>query len=198
MIKKQFLFLLFILFLFFPAMTYAETIILELNANSTDVEGKFETKFQGYETDLRLGGGILFSKDNNLISNITFSLKDDIFIPALTLGLGFKGIYGRTEIDDTDYTVMALGFLLLGEYDFRKDYTQLPISIAANFSFSPTPLSFMDTVQYMDFMIALYFHIVDNASILAGYRNMESKITTDPNDVNKTDDAIFFGCRLSF
>ncbi len=197
MIKKPFL-ILFILFLSFPAMVYAETITLELNANSTDVEGKFETKLQRYETDLRLGGGILFSKDNNLISNITFSLKDDIFIPALTLGLGFKGIYGRTDIDDTDYNVMALGFLLLGEYDFRKDYTQLPISIAANFSFSPTPLSFMDTEQYMDFNIALYFHIVDNASILAGYRNIETNINTDPDEVKETDDAIFFGCRLSF
>lgn len=186
--------------LILPAMSFAETYTLELNANTTDVEGKAEVKFQGYETDVRFGGGILYSDDEYLLTNVTLSLKDDIFTPALNLGLGFKGIYGRKEYEniDTDYNAMAVGFLLLAEYDFRKDYTQLPVSIGTNFSFSPKPLCFMDCEQYLDFMVAVYFHIVDNAAILAGYRYSEMEIDMDPGKDTSSYDAFYFGCRLSF
>ena len=67
---------LIMLVLLIPSILNAQTISLELNANTTDVEGKAEARLQGYEADISIGGGIIFSKDDNLISNLTFSLKD--------------------------------------------------------------------------------------------------------------------------
>lgn len=199
MTKKTFM-LFCIILMTCPAILLAETVTLELNANTEDVEGKAEFKLQQYETDVTLGGGLLYCKDDILVSNVSISIRDDIFSPALNLGLGFKGTYAREEIDnsDDDFNAMAIGFLLLGEYDFRKDYTKLPISIATNFSFSPAPLSFMDIDQYMDFMIALYFHIVENAAIVGGYRYIEMKIDAEPRDVTIDHDSAYFGCRISF
>lgn len=183
-----------------PAILFAETVTLELNANTEDVEGKAEFKLQQYEADVVLGGGVLFSKDDFLISNVSISVRDDMFTPALTLGLGFKGTYGRKEIEhsDDDFNASAIGFLFLGEFDFREVDTKIPLSIATNVSFSPDPLSFMDIDQYMDFMVALYVHIVKNAAVVVGYRYIEMKIDTDPGEVTSDYDSAYFGCRISF
>lgn len=199
MIRKTFL-LICIFCMTCPAILFAETVTLELNANTEDVEGKAEFKLQQYEADVALGGGVLFSKDDFLISNVSISVRDDMFTPALTLGLGFKGTYGRKEIEhsDDDFNASAIGFLFLGEFDFREVDTKIPLSIATNVSFSPDPLSFMDIDQYMDFMVALYVHIVKNAAVVVGYRYIEMKIDTDPGEVTSDYDSAYFGCRISF
>jgi len=195
---KRFFLTLVLMTIVFPGTSLGETFTLELNANATDVEGKIEARLPRYETSLNLGAGVLYGKDERLISNLNFFLKDEIFIPALTLGLGFKGLYGYVTSNDTDYDIAGLGFLVLGEYDFRIDYPRIPVLISANSSLVPSPLCFKDGEQYFDFVLTAYVYIVNNAALLAGYRNINTKLEVDTNKFSEKDNAVFFGCRILF
>lgn len=195
---KKILLALALTLLIFPGISFGETFTIELNANSSDVEGKFEARLPGYETSLNLGGGVLYGKDERLISNVNFFLKDEIFLPALTLGLGFKGIYGYQTYGDTNYDIAGLGFLLLGEYDFRIDYPRVPILISVNSSLVPGPLAFKYAEQYFDVVLTAYVYLVDNAALLVGYRNIDIKLKIDDTQYREKDNAAFFGCRILF
>jgi len=188
--------LILLLTLAFPFSSYGERLGFEINANTSDVEGKIDVRIPHYETDLFAGVGGLYSEDNYFISNVNFFLRDEIFSPALTLGLGFKGVYGRAEIDDTDYDLASLNFALLGRYDFRRDNYQLPISVEAGFSAATKPLCFNDTERYIDFSCTVYGHIVNNAAVLVGGRYLDIRFDEGAGEVKTRDHAIFFGCKL--
>ena len=172
---------------------------LEVNVNASDVEGKFEFRLPHYETDIIPGAGVLFSDDNYLISNINLSIRDEVFSPALSLGIGFKGSFGTVEQGPgSDYDLGALGFLLVGEYDFRKEAETVPVSLVAVFSGSPDPLCLMDTERYFDFSFTVYGHLIKHASVLAGYRYLNAHFGEDRNAATVTDSAVFVGCKLHF
>ncbi|MDY6844757.1 MAG: hypothetical protein SVW57_11755, partial [Thermodesulfobacteriota bacterium] len=138
--------------LMLPSISQAETLSFEINANSDDIEGKVEAQFYIYETPLHAGFGIIYSDKDYILSNLNFALKSEIFISALTLGLGFKGVFGEADIALKEFDVGVLSFLIQGEYDFRKDISNLPISICLSFSVAPDPLSFSDTERYYEFV----------------------------------------------
>lgn len=190
-----------ILFLFLPVMAFGETTGLELNVNASDVEGKFEFRLPDYEADIMPGAGVLFSDDNYLLSNLNISIRDQIFSPALSLGVGFKGTFGTVEKPNSggNYDLGAFGFLLIGEYDFRQDpNVAVPVSLVATFSGSPDPLCFMDTERFFDFTFTVYGHIIKHASILAGYRHLNFHFGENANEVTVNDNAVFVGCKLHF
>jgi hypothetical protein len=186
------------LFFFFTNYAFCEMAGLELNVNTSDVEGKFEFILPHYEMNIMPGAGVLYSDDHYLISNINLSVRDQVFSPALSLGLGFKGTFGTAEQNNIDYDAGVLGFLLIGEYDFRKDYTAAPISIVATFSGAPDPLCLMDTDRFFDFSFTVYGHIIKNASVLAGYRHLNFQFGENRNEVKIIDNAFYLGCKLYF
>jgi len=193
----------FILIIFFVFPGFAlgeETAGIEVNVNSSDVEGKFEFRLPRYETNIIAGAGVLYSDNNYLISNLNISLEDQVFVQPLSFGIGFKGSFGTAEKYNIDYDMASIGFLLTGEYDFRKheDRLNIPVSIKSTFSISPEPLCFIDTKQYFDFTFTVYWHVLKNASILAGYRHLDFRFKKSTETLNKTDDSMFLGCKLHF
>ncbi len=182
----------------FSGISFGETFTIELNANSSDVEGKIEARLPRYETSLNMGAGVLYTKDERLVSNLSFFLKDEIFLPALTLGLGFKGLYGYQTFGDADYDIAGVGFLLLGEYDFRIDYPRVPVLISVTSSLAPGPLCFKYSEQYYDVVLTAYVYLVDNAALLVGYRNINIKLEIDSAKHTEKDNSLFFGCRILF
>ncbi len=188
------------LFFFFTNHAFCEMAGLELNVNTSDVEGKFEFILPHYEMNIMPGAGVLYSDDRYLLSNINLSVRDQVFSPALSLGLGFKGIFGTAEKPDGngDYDAGALGFLLVGEYDFRKDFTTVPISLVAMLSGAPDPLCLMDTDRFFDFSLTVYGHIIKNASVLAGYRHLNFRFGENADEKKVIDNAIYVGCKLHF
>jgi hypothetical protein len=93
---------------------YAQTYNFQIYANSDDFEANIESESLISEAVLNMGGGVSFSEDDYRMGNVHFALKDEVFMPALALGLGFKGILGTAEIDNNDYDIISIGFMLLG------------------------------------------------------------------------------------
>ncbi|MFZ5572084.1 MAG: YfaZ family outer membrane protein [Thermodesulfobacteriota bacterium] len=170
----------------------------ELNVNSSDLEGKIEGQVYQYQADLFAGAGLLYSKNDYWVGNINFSLRESVLSPALTLGLGLKGVMGRSDFDYADFSAYALGFMALGEYDFRKDYTQWPVSVSTGFTIAPSVLSFADTDRYLDGNVTVYGHFMKNAAVLLGYRYTEMRFETNRYEAKDADDAVFIGVRFSF
>jgi hypothetical protein len=174
-----------------------QTLSLELNANSSDVEGKIDGLVYQYHADLFAGAGVLYSKDEYLFTNLNFSLRDKLFTPALTLGLGLKGVIGRVEFPVQDEDAYALGFMMLGAYDFREDRTRWPVSVTGSFTAAPYPLSFGDTESYLDANLAVNVHVVRHAAIVVGYRYIDVRFKRDSMSQKKNDHAALFGLKLS-
>jgi len=198
--NKLIVFILIIFFLF-PGFAFGEeTTGIEVNVNSSDVEGKFEFRFPRYETNIIAGAGVLYSNDNYLITNLNISLKDQVLVRPLSFGIGFKGGFGTAEQYNIDYDMATIGFLFTGVYDFRKheDRFRIPVSLNSTFSIAPEPLCFIDTKQYFDFTFTAYVHVLKNASILAGYRHLDFRLKKTTDKMNETDNALFLGCKLHF
>ena len=183
---------------FFAATAGAGSLSVEINANADDVAGVVEYDSQAFGAVLSGGGGLIFSKDDYTIGDLFISLKDEVFTPALTLGLGFKGVVGQAEVSGEDYDVSAIGFSLLGQYDFRKIYINFPVMIYAAFNGSPDPLSFNDTTSYMDFNTGVRAYIVRSAAIVAGYRVIRIDFKDSNTSDTLDDDAFYIGLRLTF
>jgi hypothetical protein len=176
----------------------AGSVSVEINANTDDVATLVEYDSQAFGAVLNTGGGIIFSDNDYTVGNLHIALKDEIFTPALTLGLGFQGLLGQAELSNEDYDITAIGFSLLGEYDFRDIYVNFPILIFAEFSGSPDPLSFRDTTGYMGFNTGIRVYIVRNAAIVAGYRVLKIDVEDSDHSDELVDDAFYIGLRLTF
>ncbi len=198
--KKKIIITVMLFTLVFPLISHGETFDFEMNANSTDVEGKLNAQLPVYGTYLSTGVGIITSEDDDSywLSNLNAALKDNILSDSLTFGLGFKGLFGQAEVDNQEYKIRALNFFGIGEYDFRRTNLKLPLSLSLSYSMSPTPLNFSDTKKYQEFIFTVYGHIVGNAAIIAGYRNIDARFDADPDDVKHSEDAYFFGIKLIF
>ena len=136
--------------------------------------------------------------DDYLITNLKFAIRDEVFTPGLTLGLGLQGYVGEVEIRNTDFELQAVSFLLLGEYDFRQAFNKFPVKLAASISVAPDALSFSDTNRYLEFSVGIYVCLLRTGALGVGYRRFEARFDQPPGEVEVTDDAVFIGFRLGF
>jgi hypothetical protein len=188
-----------ILFLFLCCSTvWAGSTSVEINANTDDVAGILEYNTQTLGAVLNIGGGILFGEDDYKIGNLHIAVKDEVFTPALTLGLGFKGVAGQSEIEKRDYDIAAAGFSLLGQYDFREIYINLPLLIYAEASGATEPLSFRDTTSYIDFDTGVRAYIVRSAAVVIGYRAHKYWLEDSRSKEELNIDAFYLGLQISF
>lgn len=181
----------------FPGIVVAANTSIGVNVGSSELEGWVDTQLNPYNTPLVLGAGFLYSDDDYWITNAHMAVKDEVFVPGLSLGLGFRAVFGEVEINRRDYEVGAFCLQFLGDYDFRKNATRLPISISASIAGAPEILSFRDTERYIEINTTFNFHINDNATAFAGFRKIDIEFD-EPADRDWDDDAIFGGIRISF
>ncbi|MGD2269994.1 MAG: YfaZ family outer membrane protein [Desulfobacterales bacterium] len=188
----------FLMMLLAPVTTQAADTSVELNVNDSDFEARFDTLVNPFATPLTVGAGFLYGDDDDFwLANVNVAVKDEVGAPGLNLGLGFKGIFGDSDVADDDFTTGALAFQFLAEYDFRESTANLPVSITASLGWAPEILSFSDTEDYFEFYSAVYLHINYWASIFIGYRDIEIEYENDI-DVEGEYDAFYFGAKLSF
>ena len=119
-------------------------------------------------------------------------------MPALTLGLGLKGVLGTAEDDNEDYDLAAVGFVVLGEYDFRKVYYNFPIVVQSDLTSAPDPMTSGDADSYTEFNLRLKGYIVKSAAIVLGYKSIFARFDKDSDDYKLSDDMIYFGIEFSF
>ena len=189
----------FLIALMTPGVIQAADASIEVNVNDSDFEARLDVLVNPLETPLSVGAGFLYSDDDNFwLTNLNISIKDEVFTPGLNLGLGFKGVFGESDILLDDLTTLAVPFQFLFEFDFRESGANLPISITANLAWAPEILSFSDTEQYFEFYTAVYFHINYWAALFVGYRNIDIDYKKSSIEYRGEYDAFYFGARLSF
>ena len=177
----------------------ARSIRLDLYANSEDIIFGVGSETLISETVLNFGVEGVFSGEDYRFGNAYFTLKNEFFKPALTLGLGLKGVLGNAEDeDDEDYDLAATGFVLLGEYDFRKVYYNFPIVIQADVTYAPDPMTAADTEGYNEFNLRLKGYLVKSAALVLGYKNIFVDFEKDDDDYELRDDIVYFGIEFSF
>jgi len=177
----------------------AKSVRLELYANSEDIILGVASETLISETTLTFGAEGVFTGEDYRFGNAYFTLKNEIFKPALTLGLGLKGALGNaSDEDDQDYDLAAAGFVLLGEYDFRKVYYNFPIVIRADVTYAPDPMTAADTEGYNEFNLRLKGYLVKSAALVLGYKNIFVDFEKDNDEYELSDDIIYFGIEFSF
>ena len=183
-----------------PYSAQAVDTSFELNANADNVEGRVDFMFRPTEIPLSVGGGFIYSSNSQdyWLANINAAVKDEVFTPALSLGVGLKGVFGTTDFNPGSVDTAALPFIFLGEYDFRKMSLNWPISFAASIGYAPSVLSFSDTDQYLEFYLSGYFHINHFAALYLGYRNIDIDYEKSAVTSNLSDSSFYFGVRMSF
>ncbi len=182
----------------FSGVSFGQEVIIEISANADDIEGKLGTQFFFNETILEISVGGLYSEDNFKLGNLFFGLMDTVFSPALTLGLGFKGVAGEAEKYEEEFDLGAINFSLFGEYDLRETSVNVPIGITATVAAAPKPFCFGETKTYSEYTAGINVYIVNNAGLYIRYRKIEVRFDLDPGTVKKSHDSVFFGFNLVF
>ena len=199
MIKAKMIALTIILIIsLFSGLCWGETNNFEINVGSEDVEVKANTQVLIANTFISVGAGALYRDDNFLLFNINGMLYGSVFRPSLTFGLGLKGLFGKAEIDNADYSLGALGFVVTGEYDFREDFSRMPITAYAGITFAPDRISFGDSTRYREINLVIRVYIIENAAIVGGYRDIEIGFESGLYEIEKSDNAFYLGVRFEF
>ncbi len=177
----------------------ARSFRFEMYANADDIVLGLESEAPvAEEAILNTGGGFIFGGEDYTIGNLHFALKSEAFIPALTLGLGLKGILGTAEDGRDDYDLAGLGFVVLGEYDFRKVYYNFPLVVLSDITFAPATLAFGDTEDYTEFNLRVKGYIVQSAALVLGYKYIVVNFDKGSDDYKLSEDMIYFGFEFSF
>ncbi|MDX2448346.1 MAG: YfaZ family outer membrane protein [Desulfobacterales bacterium] len=177
----------------------ARSFRFEMYANADDIVLGLESEAPvAEEAILNTGGGFIFGGEDYTIGNLHFALKSEAFIPALTLGLGLKGVLGTAEDGRDDYDLAGLGFVVLGEYDFRKVYYNFPLVVMSDITFAPATLAFGDTDDYTEFNLRVKGYIVQSAALVLGYKYIVVNFDKGSDDYKLSEDMIYFGFEFSF
>ncbi len=176
----------------------ARSYRFEMFANANDVFLGIESETPLAEAIFNVGGGAVFSREDYRIGNLHFALKDEVFMPALTLGLGLKGVLGSAEDENDDFELAGVGFMVLGEYDFRKVYYNFPIVLQGNFTTAPKPMTAADADSYNEFNLRVKGYVVKSAALVLGYKNIDVRFDNGSDDYKLSDDMIYFGIEFSF
>jgi len=186
-----------LLALMFPSASLAEKLSVQVDASSNDIDLRLSLETPLYQNTGEIGFGLSYS-DDYLIPSLNGALKGEVFTPRLTLGLGFKGVFGEVEIHDKDYNLRAIGFRVLGEYDFGQALLHLPLRASVSISIAPDVLCFSDTDRYLDLYAGFYLYIVKNGAIGIVYRWFEARFDVPPGELEESYDALLVGFKLSF
>lgn len=177
----------------------ARSFRFEMFANADDVILNLESEAPvAEEAVLNTGGGLIFGGKDYTIGNLHFALKSEAFIPALTLGLGLKGVLGTAEDGNDDYDLAGMGFVVLGEYDFRKVYYNFPLVVQSDITFAPATLAFGDTDDYTEFDLRVKGYIVQSAALVVGYKYIAVNFEKSSDDYKLSDNMLYFGFEFSF
>lgn len=179
----------------------ASDLGFELNANDTDLEGAVIARTTQHGVGKLIGVNVLYSRDNDdyILPSAYIAVENEIAIPGLSLGLGFKGVAGSVDFGSEDFNAVAIGFQGRAEYDIRTVAPDVPVKVALEATFAPSPLCLSDTSKYSDVRLTVFGQVHENASVLVGFRNLHIEFDEEGGRTPKlSDDALFIGIRLWF
>jgi hypothetical protein len=178
----------------------ADKYHFELGASSSGLEARLDvtrTCDQGYLT-AGVGGVYEDNDDEYRIVDVKVVFGNEMLMDQLTCELGFKGLLGDIEEDRRDGDLAAIGFLLSAAYEIPKTVSPIPVEVSTSVCVAPGPLSFLDSERYGEIGIGVGFQIIENASIVLGYKHIKVHIHEHHRHWTMRDDAVSIGLRLRF
>ncbi|MFZ5564642.1 MAG: YfaZ family outer membrane protein [Thermodesulfobacteriota bacterium] len=176
----------------------AQTVSVDLGVSSDNIRANAQMETEFGASTLYVGAGGLYMEDDFTLYHLKAGLKQSVFSPALTLGLGFKGVAGEAEVGPWDFDVAAVGFNLMGAFDFAQTTANVPVTLFADATLAPDPLSFEDCSQYLEYTAGVEFYIIENGAIVAEYTKIEADLdhSWGFGEFEKSADTLYLGFRL--
>ncbi|MDY6904767.1 MAG: hypothetical protein SWH61_08775 [Thermodesulfobacteriota bacterium] len=175
---------------------WAQSASFNLGVSSENIRVDGQVEMDYGRSVLYAGAGGLYIEDDYTLYHLKGGLKQTLFAPALTLGMGFKGVMGEAEVYYHDYDITAIGFNVLGEFDFARTPAAVPVTLSADIVAAPDPLSYNDCGEYIEYTIAASVNIIDNGAIVAGYTKIETELKANAFEFDKDEDSVFLGFQL--
>ncbi|MFP4040933.1 MAG: hypothetical protein ACLFS7_10375 [Desulfosudaceae bacterium] len=188
----------FIVLILLSTPLWAQEFQAELGVGAHTVRGDFQVETDMDRATMYAGGGVIYDEDDYALFNLKSGLKQSIFAPALTFGLGFKGVAGEYETSHTDFDVYALGFSLLGQCDLARTQAAVPLTLYSDLNVAPDPLCFDDCSDYLEFNAGVEFNLIENGAIFLQYTRLETELDYRGHGHDVSDDIIQVGFRFRF
>lgn len=107
------------------------------------------------------------SDETDYLLSLDFMMKNRLAkVSAITFGLGAKIL--STKVGERDVVAIPLGIYM----NFALPINSLPISLSAQFYYSPKPLTFNDGDKYFEQRYELIFEVIKMGEIFIGYRDL--------------------------
>ena len=179
----------------------AEEWEIDLSAGSKSVTAGVHDKSYLDSGYLRIGGSGLYSDDDELEYkwvSLDLMVGSDTLSPGLFCEVGLRGIGGTVDEVPRSGDVGLIGFAFSAGYLFAKETTIIPLEVFSNLTWSPDPLAFLDTEEFLEFNLGLGVRIIKNASVIATYSNYHVQMNSGQDDWISSDDAFRLGVVLRF
>jgi hypothetical protein len=150
---------------------------------------------------LRIGGSALYSDDDELEykwASLDLMVGSDTLSPGFACEVGLRGIGGAVDEEPNSGDVGLVGFSFAAGYLFAKEVTLIPLEVFSSLTWSPDPLAFLDTEEFLEFNIGVGLRIIKNASVMATYSNYHVGMKSGQEDWSLNDDAFRLGVVLRF
>ncbi len=183
---------------FFISNSIADEFDFRLSTNKNALDSEMNGLFNISNTVVMPGISVVYDNDDYKILFLKALITNEVFIDGLTGGLGFKGAWGRAEKSDINGDVLNLGFMCYASYDLSKtDLNHYPVILSSSLCFSPEPLSFVDTKEFIEILAECSWKILDQASLVLNYRYIGIDFTNS-RKWRKSDSTGYIGLKFSF
>lgn len=189
------------LILAITTVSAAEEWEIDLSAGDESVTGGVHDKSYLDSGYLRIGGSALYSDDDELEykwASLDLMVGSDTLSPGFACEVGLRGIGGAVDEEPNSGDVGLVGFSFAAGYLFAKEVTLIPLEVFSSLTWSPDPLAFLDTEEFLEFNIGVGLRIIKNASVMATYSNYHVGMKSGQEDWSLNDDAFRLGVVLRF
>jgi hypothetical protein len=187
--------------LLMATVSSAEEWEIDLSAGDKSVTAGVHDKSYLDSGYYRIGGSGLYTDDEETEYkwvSLDLTVGSDTLSPGLSCDVGLRGIGGVVNEEPDSGDVGLIGFSLAAAYLFPKELTVIPFELSGNLTWSPDPLAFLDTEEFLEFNFGVGVRIIKNASVIATYSNYHVEMNSGPGDWTLNDEAFRVGVVLRF
>ena len=179
----------------------AQTWELNLDAGPTSVSAGVHYKQPMANGFMKAGFSGVYTDDDDMEykwAEFSFMVGSDTIQPGLTCEVGFKGILGDAEESGRSGDIGAVAFTGGVGYLLPRRLMPIPLELFTGLTYSPEPLSFMDTEDYVSLDVGLGIRVIQNAHVLLEYSAYEVDMESGPGDWSLDDGVIRLGIIMRF
>lgn len=177
----------------FGAFSKAQAQSIDINLSELSAKFVYSAMLGGQSSGRNAAQiGVLYNEDGSNLAELGILVIDitGTESPNLEFGLGPKLVAATFGNNNT--ANVALGFLARYKF-FRNGRTRLSLSSY----YAPKIVSYLDSERHVEGSIKLEYEVLNNAVAYVGYREVQNKVTTFPDNV-VIDRGGHFGFEISF